>query len=123
MKPSLCMHLDARSMNQPWCSITDNGRESWACMSCFAETIGTAMNGKEGVGPGTVAGRVSFKRCDHGRPESIDACNPCFRGCLSMLQATAALAHFSDKPFANRLRAVANVITARHMKGQRETDE
>lgn len=40
-----------------------------------------------------------------------------------MLQATAAVAHFSDRPFANRLRAVANVITARHLKGQREIEE
>jgi hypothetical protein len=72
-------------------------------MVCASETI-AAMTSKDGFR--TVAGKVSFRRCNHETPEGADHCPTCYRGCTGYLSVIASMAVFSDRPLANKLHKI-----------------
>jgi hypothetical protein len=118
MSHTQCSHLSG-NLRQPTAAITINGKVGFHCMVCFSEAI-ASMAGKETFG--VIAGTVSFARCSHERPQNLDHCGVCMRGCTAYLSAIAYTAWFDNRTLSNQLRKVINEITARHLKGWRPNE-
>ncbi|HEX4032608.1 MAG TPA: hypothetical protein VHX20_19760 [Terracidiphilus sp.] len=107
--PDLCQHLgESSSLAQPFTFHTLGQNPVYACPACTTAAIQESLTARKA--PGAVASRVYFDRCDHETVATGKRCHACTRAVRASLDAVWSQLHFADKPAANRLQKVIDVL-------------
>lgn len=99
---SLCPHLVAHGLNQPFALHLAQGEAQYQCVTCVVASIERRLADQES--PAAVAKSVVFDRCDHTQQNS--ACNQCRDAAVTMLDQRWNQLLVTDRPASNRLRRV-----------------
>lgn len=105
---TLCAHLIEAGLSQPFALYATRKQAQYLCGTCLVSTVERrlAMPNQQ---PASIAESISFQHCDH--PGSHDrACWRCLSAVQAALTAAWAKATFQDKPLANRLLRVVQLL-------------